>query len=59
MNFNTCKEIPNKYLGSDRKKTILIDGDRYLLKFPDPTRGYPLELELSYINNAIITFAFG
>ena len=56
MNFNSCKELPNKYLGSDRKKTILIDGDRYLLKFPDPTGDYPLELELSYINNAISEF---
>lgn len=56
MNFNSCKELPNKYLGSDRKKTVLIDGDRYLLKFPDPTGDYPLELELSYINNAISEF---
>lgn len=53
MNFHSCRELPNKYLGSDRKKTILIGNERYLLKFPDPTSGYPLELELSYINNAI------
>lgn len=51
MNFNDCIEIPNKYLGSDKKKTILINGEKYLLKFPDPVR--EKGRELSYINNAI------
>ena len=50
MNFNECTEVPNRYAGSDRKKTILIDNNRYLLKFPDPTR--KKVRNISYINNA-------
>lgn len=49
--FNQYQELPNKYLGSDRKKTLLIDGEKYLLKFPDPVRNK--KHVLSYINNAI------
>lgn len=50
-NFNRYQELPNKYLGSDRKKTLLIDGEKYLLKFPDPIRNK--RHVLSYINNAV------
>lgn len=49
--FNKYQELPNKYLGSDRKKTLLIDGEKYLLKFPDPIRNK--KHALSYINNAV------
>lgn len=49
--FNQYQELPNKYLGSDRKKTLLIDGEKYLLKFPDPVRNK--RHILSYINNAV------
>lgn len=49
--FNQYQELPNKYLGSDRKKTLLIDGEKYLLKFPDPVRNK--RHVLSYINNAV------
>ena len=50
-NFNQFQELPNKYLGSDRKKTLLIHGEKYLLKFPDPIRNK--KHVLSYINNAV------
>lgn len=50
-NFNLYLELPNKYLGSDRKKTLLINGEKYLLKFPDPVRNK--KHVLSYINNAV------
>lgn len=49
--FNQYQELPNKYLGSDRKKTLLISGEKYLLKFPDPVRNK--RHVLSYINNAV------
>lgn len=49
--FNQYREMPNKYLGSDRKKTLLINGEKYLLKFPDPVRNK--KHVLSYINNAV------
>lgn len=47
--ITNCKEQLNRFLGSERKKTILIDGFRYLVKFPDPTRDK--HRGLSYINN--------
>lgn len=50
-NFNQYQELPNKYLGSDRKKTLLINGEKYLLKFPDPIRNK--RHAISYINNAL------
>lgn len=49
--FNQYQELPNKYLGSDRKKTLLINGEKFLLKFPDPVRNK--KHVLSYINNAV------
>lgn len=54
MNFNEHikRELINEFAGSEKKKTILLDdGNKYLLKFPDPTR--EKKNELSYINNAI------
>lgn len=50
-NFNQYQELPNKYLGSDKKKTLLIKEEKYLLKFPDPIRDK--KHELSYVNNAL------
>lgn len=54
MNFNEHikRELINEYAGSERKKTVLLDdGNKYLLKFPDPTR--EKAKEISYINNSI------
>lgn len=49
INFREGKELPNRFAGSELKKTLLYDGKEYLVKFPDPTR--KKELEHSYINN--------
>lgn len=54
MNFNEHikRELPNEYGGSEKKRTVILDdGNKYLLKFPDPTR--ELHREVSYINNSI------
>lgn len=52
INAHIIKEELNVYSGSERKKTLLMDdGQRYMLKFPDPTR--EKGLRLSYINNTI------
>lgn len=53
MNFNEAIDqvLLNEYTGSEKKKTILMGGHKYLLKLPDPVR--EKETELSYINNAI------
>ena len=54
VNFNNhiVSYLFNEYGGSEKKKTIILDdGNKYLLKFPDPTREW--NREISYINNAI------
>jgi len=36
INFNTGKEVLNKYLGSESKITVVFDDATYMVKFPDP-----------------------
>lgn len=50
IDFSTCKEEINKYKGSEKKKTLIYDGKKYLVKFPDPLR--QKNKNISYINNA-------
>lgn len=53
MIFNDIisKELLNEYAGSEKKKTVILnDGNKYLLKLPDPAR--ELDSTISYINNA-------
>ena len=49
IDFCLGTEIPNRFSGSEKKKTILYDGRRYLVKFPDPIR--QKNAEVTYINN--------
>lgn len=49
INFNEGLELPNRFSGSEKKKTIIFQDRRYLVKFPDPAR--EKKLETSYINN--------
>ncbi len=49
INFNNAKEIPPEYNGSEKKKTMILDGKKYLVKFPDSNRSP--KLKISYINN--------
>lgn len=57
MNFIDFNEhiqeiLYNEFGGSEKKRTIILDdGQKYMLKFPDPTR--EVNREISYINNAI------
>lgn len=51
INQHIIKELYNKYGGSERKKTVLLDdGNVYMLKLSDPIR--EKDNQLSYINNA-------
>lgn len=43
------KETPNDFGGSELKKTIIYNGNRYMVKFPDPAR--KKDAGLKYINN--------
>ena len=51
INFNDGVEQFNEFLGSERKTTILYNGVRYMLKYPDPVRQHNLKDILSYKNN--------
>lgn len=46
---NTIEEL-NNYKGSEKKKTLIYDNKKYLVKFPDPVR--EKNKNISYINNA-------
>lgn len=50
IDFTNCIEVLNNYKGSEKKKTLLYNGKKYLVKFPDPVR--EKNKDLSYINNA-------
>jgi hypothetical protein len=49
IDITDCTELPNRFGGSEKKKTILFDGRIYMLKFPDPIRQQ--KNALSYMNN--------
>lgn len=50
IDFTSCLEELNNYKGSEKKKTIIYDNKKYLVKFPDPVIGR--NKDISYINNA-------
>ena len=49
VDFSNALEIAPEYTGSEKKKTMILDNKKYLVKFPDPNRS--TKLEISYINN--------
>ena len=49
IDFNKATEIPPEYNGSEKKKNMILDGKKYLVKFPDSNRSP--KLNISYINN--------
>ena len=51
LNKIITTELLNEYEGSEKKKTVIINNEQYLLKLPDPTR--EKHNSLVYINNAI------
>lgn len=50
IDFTNYDEELNNYKGSEKKKTLVCDGKKYLVKFPDPVR--EKNKNISYINNA-------
>ena len=50
IDFSKANEEFNFYGGSEKKKTIIYDHKKYLVKFPDPIR--EKNKNISYINNA-------
>ncbi len=49
VDLTGCKELTNRFAGSEKKKTLLYNGRRYMVKFPDRVR--ESKNELSYMNN--------
>lgn len=50
IDFTNAIEEFNKYKGSEKKKTLIYNNKKYLVKFPDPIR--EKNKNISYINNA-------
>ena len=50
IDFTEAIEVFNNYKGSEKKKTLIYNNKRYLVKFPDPIR--EKNKNISYINNA-------
>ena len=50
IDFTNAIEEFNNYRGSEKKKTLIYDNKKYLVKFPDPVR--EKNKNISYINNA-------
>ena len=50
IDFTECVEELNNYKGSEKKKTMIYNNKKYLVKFPDPIR--QKNKNISYINNA-------
>ena len=38
IDFSNATEEFNNYKGSEKKKTLIYNGKKYLVKFPDPIR---------------------
>ena len=50
IDFTKAIEELNNYKGSEKKKTLIYDNKKYLVKFPDPIK--EKNKNISYINNA-------
>ena len=50
IDFTKALEELNSYKGSEKKKTLIYNNKKYLVKFPDPIR--EKNKNISYINNA-------
>jgi hypothetical protein len=51
IDFDVGEKMFNKFLGSEKKDTVFLDGVVYMIKYPDPIRGKKLKGILSYKNN--------
>ena len=49
IDLTSCTKLPNKFLGSEVKITIIYENRVYMVKFPDPVR--EKNNSLSYMNN--------
>jgi len=53
INFNNGEERHNKFLGSEKKTTILYNNELYMLKYPDPIRGKKLRIDMDNVGGIV------
>lgn len=51
VDFSNAKEIYQKYGGAGKKKTLILDGVQYLVKFQNPVRKKEKNIQVSYVNS--------
>ena len=51
IDFDAGERKLNKFLGSEKKDTVLLDGILYMIKYPDPIREQKRKDIISYKNN--------
>lgn len=51
LDFSNAKEIYQKYGGAGKKKTLILDGVQYLVKFQNPVRKKGKNIQVSYVNS--------
>lgn len=51
IDFSKAKEIYQKYGGAGKKKTLILDGIQYLVKFQNPVRKKGKNIQVSYVNS--------
>lgn len=44
LDFTNALEIAPEYTGSEKKKTMILNNKKYLVKFPDPNRSTKLSI---------------
>lgn len=51
IDFSKAKEIYQKYGGAGKKKTLILNGVQYLVKFQNPVRKKGKNIQVSYVNS--------
>lgn len=51
IDFSNAKEVYIKYGGAGKKKTLILDGIQYLVKFQNPVRKKGKNIQVSYVNS--------
>lgn len=51
INFDEGIERPNKFGGSEKKTTLLLNDKIYMIKLPDPVKNIKIREMMSYKNN--------
>ena len=51
IDFSKAQEIYQKYGGAGKKKTLILNGVQYLVKFQNPVRKKGKNIQVSYVNS--------